>query len=113
MIRVRLPQRKNDEGQWYDDAYILENKEHELTFHYNLTWERTGANINHQLQQNNVLITLENIEGLIAPNQGLRWLEIEHIPDHLTETFLEELDERCAIPNPRSIADRLNQTLVA
>ena len=113
MIRMRLLQRKNDEGQWYDDAYILENKEGEVTFHYNLTWERTGANINGKLQQNDNTITLENIEILIPPNQGLRWLDIEQIADDQTETFLEELDDRCAIPKPRSIADKLDQTLVA
>ena len=100
MIRIRLLQRKNDESQWYDDAYVLENQEGELTFHYNLTWERTGSNINGKLQQNDNLITLENIETLIAPNQGLRWLDIEQIPDDQIEAFLEELDERCAIPKP-------------
>ena len=40
-----------------------------------------------------------------------RWLPVEVVEEDEAETFLEDLNERCCIPKPRSIADRL-QTLV-
>jgi hypothetical protein len=52
-------------------------------------------------------ISLEGIETVIPPGDGLRWLPIEAIAKEAAEAFLASLDERCGIPKPRSIAQAL------
>jgi hypothetical protein len=42
-MKVRRLQRKDDEGQWYDDAYAVEESSGQVVFHYNLTWEKIGS----------------------------------------------------------------------
>ena len=111
MIRVRLLQFKDEQDGWYDDAYMVEDKRGVLTFHYNLTWDRVGARINGQLKTGN--FTLEEVEAVLPIGENQRWLDIVKVEDDQAETFLEELDERCAIPKPRSIRDSINKSIAA
>ena len=109
MIRVRRLQRHSEEEGWYDDAYVLEDEVGQLCFCYNLTWDRVGVKYNDRLQG----ILLDKIETVFELGDSLRWPAIEEVEDDQAEAFLKELDERCAIPQPRSIAEQLNQTLAA
>ena len=111
MIRVRRLQRHSEEEGWYDDAYVLEDEKGQLRFCYNLTWDRVGAKYNDRLQTS--AKSLDEIETVLELGDRLRWLAIEEVEDDQVQAFLEELDERCAIPKPRSIADKLDQTLAA
>ncbi len=108
-MRLRRLQRKDDE--WYDDAYAVEDSTGQVIFHYNLTWERIGSFYNGQLQETGV--SLEEIETVIQPSDGLRWLPIEVIAEEEVESFLEALDEACDIPKPRSIAHTLTAHALA
>jgi hypothetical protein len=100
-MRLRRLQRKDEEG-WYDDAYAFEDDADEVIFRYNLTWERIGSRYNGKLRESRV--SLAEIETVIEPNEGLRWLPIEVIAEEEVESFLAALDETCAIPKPRPIA---------
>jgi hypothetical protein len=102
-MKVRRLQRKNDEGQWYDDAYAVEESSGQVVFHYNLTWEKIGSYYNGKLKRSGV--SLEEIETIIQPTKGLRWLPIEVVEEE-AKSFLERLDEACAIPKPRPISIR-------
>lgn len=104
-MRLRQLQRQNEEGQWFDDAYAFEDNSGQVIFRYNLTWGRVGARCNGQIREAG--ISLEDIETVIPPGEGLRWLPIEVIADEAVEAFLTNLDERCGIPKPRSIAQAL------
>jgi hypothetical protein len=111
MIRVRRLQRHSEEEGWYDDAYVLEDEVGQLRFCYNLTWDRVGVKYNERLQASG--ISLDKIETVLELGDSFRWLAMEEVEDDQAEAFLKELDERCAIPQPRSIAEQLNQTLAA
>jgi hypothetical protein len=102
-------QRHNEEEGWYDDAYALEDEDGQLTFCYNLTWDRVGAKYNDRLQASGV--SLDEIETVLQLGDRLRWLAVEKVENDRAEVFLKELDERCVIPKPRSIADKLDKTL--
>lgn len=102
-MKVRRLQRKDDEGQWYDDAYAVEESPGLVVFHYNLTWEKIGSYYNGKLKRSGV--SLGEIETVIQPTRGLRWLPIELVEEE-TKSFLERLDEACAIPKPLPISIR-------
>ncbi len=110
-MRARILQRKDDDGQWFDDCYALENSDGQVKFETNLTWEKIGLYYNRKLQETGV--SLDEIETVLMPGneEDWRWLPVEVVEENESETFLEDLNERCCIPKPRSIADRL-QTLV-
>lgn len=111
MIRVRLLQSKDEQDGWYDDSFMVEDEQGNLTFHYNLTWGRVGARINGKLKTGD--FTLEEIEAVLPLGENQRWLDIVEVKDDQSEVFLEELDERCAIPKPRSVRDKVNKTVAA
>lgn len=93
---------KDDDGQWYDDAYAFENDAGQVVFRYNLTWEQVGSIYNGKLQETDV--SLEEIETVIMPGDEWRWLPIEVVAKEEAASFLKALDEICDIPKPRSIA---------
>jgi hypothetical protein len=90
---------------------LTEDEVGQLSFCYNLTWDRIGVKYSDRLQASG--ISLDEIETVLELGDSLRWLAIEEVEDAQAEAFLKELDERCAIPQPRSIAEQLNQTLAA
>lgn len=98
-MKVRILQRKDDEG-WYDDAYTLEDEAGRVTLHHNLTWERVGLTYTKKIQETS--ISLAHIEQVIQPTEHLRWLPVQLIEGKVEE-FLEDLNRRCAIPEPRVI----------
>jgi len=98
MMRVRILQRKFDD-EWLDDAYVYEDEDKNLVFHYNLTWESMGSKYAGKIKE--AKVTLEKIETILPNGDSMRWLDIETIPDNKRETFLEKLDERCCIPRPQ------------
>lgn len=104
-MRLRRLKFKDDDGQWYDDAYAFENNAGQVIFRYNLTWEQVGSIYNGKLQETGV--SLEEIETVIMSGDEWRWLPIEVVAEEEAASFLETLDEACAIPKPRSIAHRL------
>lgn len=104
-MRVRRLQYNEEGGGWYDDAYAYENEQGQVTFRYNLTWEKIGGRFGRQMRQQQT--PLEAVETVIRPSDRLRWLPIENIPDAEAEAFLAALNEACAIPSPRSIKDFL------
>lgn len=53
-MRVRIVQRKDDDEQWFDDSYALEDHAGRMTFHYHLTWEKIGARYNGKLQETGI-----------------------------------------------------------
>ena len=103
-MKLRRLQRRDETG-WYDDAYAFEDETGRVIFRYNLTWERTGSVYNGKLQETGA--TLEEIETVIKPNEGLRWLPLEVIPAEKVTSFLVALDEACAIPKPHPISRTL------
>lgn len=76
-----------------------------MIFRYNLTWEQVGSIYNGKLEETGV--SLEEIETVIMSGDEWRWLPIEVVAEEEAASFLETLDEACAIPKPRSIAHRL------
>lgn len=96
---------EDEEGQWYDDAYAYEDSAGKVIFRYNLTWERLGSTYYGRIRDAG--ISLEEVDPVILPSDGLRWLPIEIIAEQNAKSFLEVLDEACAIPKPGSIAHRL------
>ncbi len=110
-MRLRKLQRLNEEGVWFDDGYVFENSEGQVIFRYNLAWGRVGAACNVKIREAGT--QLEEIETVIPPGDGLRWLPIEVIAEEEVEPFLEALDETCDIPRPRSIAHALTAHALA
>lgn len=104
-MRVRRLQFKDQDGQWYDEAYAFEDRTGQMMLRYNLTWERIGSRYNGQLQESGV--SLDQIETVISPNDDLRWLPVQVIEEDGVASFLAALDEACAIPTARSIAQVL------
>ena len=100
-MRLRRLQYQEDDGQWYD-AYAFEDHTSQVIFRYNLTWEQVGSIYNGKLQETN--IPLEEVETVIMPGDEWRWLPIEVIAEDQVETFLEQLEEVCAIPKPQPIS---------
>jgi hypothetical protein len=96
-MKLRRLQVKDEDGQWYDDAYAFEDDTGRVIFRYNLTWERIGSRYNGRLQKNGV--SLEQIEPVIPPHDGLRWLPVEIIEEKELASYLAVLDRTCAIPN--------------
>ena len=111
-MKIRRLQRKDERNQWYDDAYVYEDEEGRLIFNCNLTWESVGRRYYHKFKESGLLI--EEVETVLSlDGQSMRWLPVEEVEDAHSEAFLEELDERCAIPKPRSVRDKVNKTVVA
>lgn len=108
-MKVRRLQTTDNQSDWYNDAYALEDEQGRVVFHYNLGWERIGSYYNGQLQESGV--TLAEIERVINPGKAWRWQLIEEVAAEEAEAFLEALNEACAIPKPRSIAHKLDHTL--
>ena len=104
-MRIRRLQRQDEDGQWYDDAYVTEevcaDNQETLIFHYNLTWDRVGSAYNATLQETD--LPLDEIETLLQPGETFRWLPAETIPEDAAQYFLEQLNEACAIPTPQPI----------
>ncbi len=111
MMKLRRLQRQNENDQWYDDAYAYEDSQGRVIFRYNLTWDRIGSTYNGKLQESGVAI--ESIETILQPGDRFRWLPLELIPTEAAPRVLAELDDACAIPKPRSIADSLKSPLAA
>ena len=105
-MRARVLQRKGDQG-WFDDCYAYENNAGELRFRTNLTWERAGLYWSQKLVESGV--SLDNIETVLMPGDPnyWRWLPVEECADPEAETFLQTLNKRCHIPEPKSIKDKL------
>lgn len=103
-MRVRRLQTTDNQSDWYDDAYALEDEQGRVVFHYNLGWERIGSHYNGRLQESGVM--LDEIERVINPGEAWRWLPIEEIAAEETEAFLAALNDACAIPTPRSLKQR-------
>jgi hypothetical protein len=110
-MKLRRLQRQDKQDRWYDDAYAFEDSEGQVIFRYNLTWDRVGSIYNGKLQESGV--SLAEIETVLQPGDRFRWLPLEVIEEDEVETFLEALDEACAIPKPRSIAKALATTSLA
>ncbi len=104
-MKLRKVQRLDEDEGWFDDGYAFENSKGQIVFRYNLAWGRVGAACNVKIKERGVL--LGEIETVIPPGDGLRWLPIEVIEEDKIEDFLVVLDEACAIPKPRSIAHAL------
>ena len=100
-MRIRRLQRQGEQGQWYDDAYALEEGYGQVVFHYNLTWDRVGSTYNGKLQESGV--SLDAIDTVLQPGEKFRWLPIEVITDGEADTFLDALNEQCAIPRPKNV----------
>ena len=101
-MKIRRLQRKDENDQWYDDAYVYEDEAGQVIFWCNLTWESVGRHYYHQFKASGV--SIEAVETVLPLNgQTMRWLALEVIEAGQVEAYLEELDERCAIPKPRSI----------
>lgn len=104
-MRVRRLQRRDEDGVWFDDAYALEDEQGQVVFHYNLTWERLGAEINRQLQAGSV--PLDEMEQVIPASDDLRWQEPELVDMPDSNEFLTALNEACAIPKARPVIQTL------
>ncbi len=101
-MKIRRLQRKDEHDQWYDDAYVYEDKDGQVIFRCNLTWESVGRRYYRVFKESG--IPIEEIETVLSlDGQTMRWLELEVITDDQIEVFLEKLDETCAIPKPRSV----------
>lgn len=102
-MKIRRLQRRDENAQWYDDAYAYENDNGQITFRYNLTWESVGARYDRKFKESG--ISLEDIETILSlDGQTMRWLSIEVIEDDQVEAFIEGLNKACAIPKPRPIS---------
>lgn len=109
-MKIRRLQRKDENDQWYDDAYVYENEKGQVIFCCNLTWESVGRRYYKEFKESGVPI--EEVETILSlDGQIMRWSPIETIEEERVETFLEELDEACAIPKPRPIS--MAETLAA
>lgn len=104
-MKIRRLQRRDEDGIWFDDAYALEDEQGQVTFYYNLTWERLGAEINRQLQTESV--SLDNLERLIPASDDVRWQEPELVTLPDPAEFLAALNEACAIPKARPVVQTL------
>ncbi|RMF05224.1 MAG: hypothetical protein D6768_01560 [Chloroflexi bacterium] len=104
-MRVRRLQRRDEDGVWFDDAYALEDARGQVVFHYNLTWERLGAEINRQLLAE--VVPLDEMERVIPASDDLRWQEPELIEAPDLAEFLAALNEACAIPKARPVVQTL------
>ncbi len=102
-MKIRRLQRKDENDQWYDDAYVYENKKGQLIFCCNLTWESVGRRYYKVFKQSGLAI--EKVETILPlDGQIMRWLPLETIGEAQVETFLAKLDETCAIPEPQPIS---------
>lgn len=104
-MRVRILQFKDEDGQWYDEAYAYEDSTGQVTLYYNLTWERVGSVYNGKLKER--AVALDQIETVIPPNDDRRWLPVQVLQEEAAASLLAALDETCAIPKARSIAQSL------
>ena len=94
-MKIRKLQRQNDKHEWVDDTYACHDETGGCVFRYNSTWGRIGSYYNLQLKKMNV--SLDEIETVISPTTGWRWLPTEVIADNQASTYLNELDEACHI----------------
>jgi hypothetical protein len=102
-MRLRRLQTTDDNIEWYDDAYAYEDGGGQVVFCYNLAWDRVGSHYNGKLQETGV--SLDEIETVIEPNNDkLHWLPTEVIEEDQVESYLEALDEACAIPKSQPIS---------
>ena len=111
-MKIRRLQRKDEHNQWYDDAYIYEDKDGRLIFKCNLTWESVGRRYYKEFKESD--LPIEEVETILAlDGQSICWLPLEVIAAEQVEAYLEELDDRCAIPKPRSVRDKVNKSIAA
>ena len=83
MMKIRRLQRRDENNQWYGDAYVYENDEGQIIFRYNLTWESVGARYNKKFKETGV--SLEDIETIMPlDGQTMRWLPIEVVEEKNT-----------------------------
>ncbi len=102
-MKIRRLQRKDENDQWYDDAYVYEDENGQVIFCCNLTWESVGRRYYREFKNSGVPI--EEVETVLAlDGQTMRWLPIEVIEENQVESYLEALNEACAIPKPRPIS---------
>ncbi len=102
-MKVRRLQRKDENKEWYDDAYVYENEQGQVIFRCSLTWETVGRRYSKEFKKPGV--SIEDAEAVLSlDGQGMRWLPIEVIEPDQTEAYLEALDEACAIPKPRKVS---------
>ena len=102
-MKVRRLQRKDEHGQWYDDAYVYEDEAEQVIFCCNLTWESVGRHYYRAFKESGIRI--EDVETVLSlDGRTMRWLPVEVIEADQVEAFLGELDEACAIPKPRPIS---------
>ncbi len=94
MIHIRRLQRRDEQGEWYDDSYAIENSDGKVTFRYNLSWEYLGGRLNYQIQQSG--LPLEGLEQVFN-NPKMRWLPVEPVALDF-EQATELLDPQFHIP---------------
>ncbi|MEM7028919.1 MAG: hypothetical protein AAF629_04955 [Chloroflexota bacterium] len=103
-MKIRKLQRQNENQEWIDDTYACKDEAGKVVFRYNSTWGRIGSFYNILLKKQP--ISLDEIETVISPTKGWRWLPIEVIEDHQVGHYLTQLDESCAIyPNSSPLMD--------
>jgi hypothetical protein len=101
-MRIRRLQRKDENDLWYDDAYVYEDENGQVIFCCNLTWESVGRHYYREFKKSGVPI--EEVETVLSlDGQIMRWLPIEIIEEDQVESYLEALDEACAIPKSQPI----------
>ncbi len=80
-MRIRILEAKDEDDQWYQEAYAYKAASGRVMFVYNLLWERVGSYYNDKLKETGV--SLEKIETMIEPdNDDLRWLPVEVIEEN-------------------------------
>lgn len=98
----RLQILDEDDKQWRDEAYVIEDNTGQIEFRYNtLTWGRVGASLNQRIQEEK--ISLEEIESLMPPNKEARWQDIEEIDNQTRDEVIAILDQDCQLPKPRPV----------
>ena len=97
-MRIRKLQLLDNRKGWFDDAYAYENDANQVIFRYSFGWGRMGAFYNGQLKKFGA--SLENIESVIHPTQGLRWLPIEEVDDHQVDDYLADFNEAIVSISP-------------
>lgn len=89
-VRIRKLQLLTESNTWLDDAYAYEDETDQVIFHYNLDWGRMGSFYSTQLKKFGA--TLEDVETIIYPTKGMRWLPIEEIDDDKINDHLARLE---------------------
>lgn len=94
MIRARRLQGKDENGNWYSEAYAVQAPNGEIIFHYPFWWEHIGGQYANEMKQSD--LPLEQIEQILS-GPKLKWLALESL-DMPFDQAMEFLDEECHIP---------------